>query len=69
VAMVVGTFTLAHLENGVFKLLIFVFSKVFRRKRLLKVEMQFFSFAATAWCYFFSALAKKVREEMRLIRP
>jgi hypothetical protein len=34
--------------------------QVIRRKRLVKVEMQFF-------CYFFSALAKKVREEIILV--
>jgi hypothetical protein len=34
--------------------------QVFRRKRLMKVEMQFFG-------YFFSASAKKVREEIILV--
>jgi hypothetical protein len=36
VAVVVGAFTLAHLENGIFKLLIFVFSKF--RSRLTKAN-------------------------------
>jgi hypothetical protein len=32
----------------------------------MKVEMQFFSFAATAWCYFFSALAKKSKRRIAI---